>query len=43
MLGNIYIENVPTCGFVAIAFDTNSWKDITVGKTIKTIFPRDLK
>lgn len=43
MLGNEYIENLPTSGFVAIEFDTDSWKNITVGKTVKTIFPRHLK
>ncbi|MGK0377857.1 MAG: phosphohistidine phosphatase [Patiriisocius sp.] len=43
MLGNKYIDNLPTAGFVAIQFDTNSWSAITVGETIKTIFPRDLK
>lgn len=43
MLGDEYIENVPTCGFVAIEFDTDSWQNINVGKTIKTIFPRNLK
>ncbi len=43
MLGNRYIDNVPTCGFVMLQFDENSWNAITTGKTIKTIFPRDLK
>ena len=43
MLGNKYIENVPTCGFVMLDFDEKSWSDITTGKTVKTIFPRDLK
>ncbi len=43
MLGNKYIENVPTCGFVMLEFDEKSWSDITTGKTVKTIFPRDLK
>lgn len=43
MLGNKYIENVPTCGFVMIEFDENSWSNITTGRTVKTIFPRDLK
>lgn len=43
MLGNKYVENVPTCGFVMIEFKEDSWKDITTGKTVKTIFPRDLK
>lgn len=43
MLGNRYIENVPTCGFVMLEFDEKKWSDITTGKTVKTIFPRDLK
>ena len=43
MLGNTYIDNVPTCGFVHLEFDEEQWKDITTGKTIRTLFPRDLK
>lgn len=43
MLGNDYIDNVPTCGFVALTFDVNSWKDINVGTTMFKVFPRDLK
>lgn len=43
MLGNRFIENVPTCGFVMLQFDEKKWSDITTGKTVKTIFPRDLK
>ncbi len=43
MLGNKYFDNLPTCGFVAIEFDVDKWKDITNGKTVKQIFPRDLK
>ena len=43
MLGNRHIENVPTCGFVMLEFDENNWNDITTGRTVKTIFPRDLK
>lgn len=43
MLGNKYIDNVPTCGFVKIQFDENHWSDITTGTTITTVFPRDLK
>ncbi|WP_242205844.1 SixA phosphatase family protein [Aestuariivivens insulae] len=41
--GNAYIDNVPTCGVVIIAFDIESWNDLKQGETIKTIFPRDLK
>jgi phosphohistidine phosphatase len=42
-LGSISINNVPTCGFVAITFDVDKWSEITTGTTIKTVFPRDLK
>ncbi|MBX2828190.1 MAG: histidine phosphatase family protein [Flavobacteriaceae bacterium] len=43
MLGNTYIDNVPTCGFIELQFESDSWGDITTGKTIQTVFPRDLK
>ena len=43
MLGNEYIDNVPTCGFIIIEFDTDSWRDISQGKTVTTVFPRHLK
>lgn len=43
MLGNEYIENLPTSGFVQITFPVNSWKDITTGETSRTLFPRHLK
>ncbi|HLA54944.1 MAG TPA: histidine phosphatase family protein [Flavobacterium sp.] len=41
--GDIFIDNVPTSGFVSITFDTNEWQSIQKGKTMKVIFPRDLK
>ena len=34
MLGNRYIENLPTCGFVVLEFDETNWSDITTGKTL---------
>ncbi|MBT8255232.1 MAG: histidine phosphatase family protein [Bacteroidia bacterium] len=43
MLGNKYIDNVPTCGFVQLEFDENSWTDISTGKTAKTLFPKELR
>ena len=43
MLGDKYIDNVPTCGFVHLEFEADNWKDIVRGKTISTVFPRDLK
>ncbi|WP_433832123.1 SixA phosphatase family protein [Flavobacterium anhuiense] len=41
--GDVFIENVPTSGFVSLQFDTDSWDTIHKGKTHKTIFPKDLK
>jgi phosphohistidine phosphatase len=41
--GDRYIDNVPTAGFVSMVFDINEWANIKKGKTIKTLFPRDLK
>ena len=43
MFGDIYIDNLPTSGFVAIEFNVNSWAEISAGKTIKTVFPKQLK
>ena len=43
ILGSININNVPTCGFVAITFEGDKWSEITTGTTIKTVFPRELK
>lgn len=43
MLGDSYIENIPTCGFVKIQFKEDHWKDVSTGETALTIFPRDLK
>ncbi|GGX03718.1 SixA phosphatase family protein [Aquimarina muelleri] len=43
LLGNTYIDNLPTSGVVAIEFETEKWKDINVGKTLLTIFPKSLK
>lgn len=41
--GNIFIDNVPTSGLVWLQFDTDSWDRIAKGRTVKTIFPRNLK
>jgi len=41
--GDIYIDNVPTAGYVHIEFGTDSWESISNGKTKKVLFPRDLK
>lgn len=41
--GDKHINNLPTSGVVSISFDIDRWQDINKGKTIKTLFPRDLK
>ena len=41
--GDIFIDNVPTAGFVSISFPQESWSQIKAGKTTKILFPRDLK
>ena len=41
--GDIFIENVPTSGFVSLKFDSDNWQFIDRGRTIKTLFPKDLK
>lgn len=41
--GDKYIDNVPTCGVVIIEFDIEEWHSLKPGKTLTTIFPRDLK
>ena len=41
--GNIYIDNLPTCGLVFIEIDVKNWSELKRGETLKTIFPRDLK
>lgn len=40
--GSQYIDNVPTCGLVTIQFSVDSWSDIKKGKTIRTLFPKEL-
>ena len=43
ILGNKYIDNFPTSGFLMLEFDVDDWAKIKTGRTTKTIFPRDLK
>lgn len=42
-LGDEDLKNVPTTGLVVIAFEVGSWSDISDGKTIMTLFPKNLK
>ncbi|CAM2942998.1 phosphohistidine phosphatase [Flavobacterium succinicans] len=41
--GDVFIENVPTSGFVSMQFDVNDWSSIEKGKTLKIIVPKNLK
>ena len=41
--GDVFIDNVPTSGFVSIQFQADGWEAIHKGKTQKVIFPKDLK
>jgi len=40
--GNKFIENVPTSGVVIIEFPQENWNNINNGKTVTTLFPKDL-
>lgn len=41
--GSKYLENVPTCGVVHLTFPVDSWKEITYGDTLYTMFPKNLR
>lgn len=43
MLGNVYIDNLPTCGFAAIEFKQDNWSDIAEGKTVMMLFPKEIR
>ena len=43
LLGNVFIDNLPTCGLVMINFDTSFWKNIDKGHHALTLFPKHLK
>lgn len=42
-LGNKMIYNLSTSAFVWIQFESNDWKTIETGKTIKIIKPKEIK
>lgn len=41
--GDKNIDNVPTCGVTILEFNMTSWQDLNKGKTVSTLFPRDLR
>ncbi len=42
-LGDSSVDNVPTTGLTVIDFETNSWENLKVGKTILSLFPKNLR
>lgn len=42
-LGTLYFDNVPTTGLVALEFEINKWTDISDGKTLYYLFPKNLR
>ena len=41
--GTLTIDNVPTCGFVVIDFEIDSWKNLSKGRTSYKLFPREIR
>lgn len=41
--GDKIILNVPTAGLVILKFEQNNWVEIRNGKTMKTLFPKDIE
>ena len=41
--GDLYIDNVPTSGVVAMQFNIEHWRDLSKGKTLTTLFPSQFK
>lgn len=42
-LGDKKLDNLPTTGLCVIDFDVDSWKDISKGKTILNLLPKNLR
>ncbi len=43
LLGETYVENVPTTGLSMFEFEADSWSTIENGKTILSLFPKNLR
>lgn len=42
-LGSEPLDNLPTTGLIVIAFEVDDWNEISEGKTVLTLFPKDFK
>ncbi len=43
ILGDVFIDNVPTTGLVHLSFEVPKWKNVQKGKTEKVVLPKDLR
>lgn len=43
LYGDVYFDNIPTCGVCILEFDITNWENLKPGKTVKTVFPKHLK
>ena len=43
MLGDVYLENLPTAGLAVIEAETENWRTLESGKTIKIMVPKELR
>ncbi len=41
--GDVFIPNVATSGFTMLEFSTDDWQQISRGKTLKVLAPKDLR
>jgi phosphohistidine phosphatase len=41
--GSVFIPNVATSGFTMLEFSADNWQNISSGKTLKVLFPKDLR
>tara|TARA_R100000935_G_scaffold42107_1_gene63779 strand:- start:2340 stop:2825 length:486 start_codon:yes stop_codon:yes gene_type:complete len=42
-LGDSNVDNVPTTGLTVIDFESNSWENLKNGKTVLSLFPKNLR
>jgi phosphohistidine phosphatase len=42
VFGSKVVDNVPTCGFIAIEFNITHWRDLEQGTTFFTCIPKEL-
>ncbi|KJD32695.1 phosphohistidine phosphatase [Tamlana sedimentorum] len=43
LYGDVYVDNIPTCGVTILELNIEQWDNLKPGKTFRTIFPKHLK